>query len=177
MRILVDIDGVLAEQVPPALARYNAAQGTVYTKADIVTYNEPIGDTDISALIAAVDVEHMPVVRGARAAMKTLTEKHRVILVTARPGALMLATERWMMKHDIPFYGALTGIKDKARVVGDILIDDYTGHVNAFGVTGRKAILFDQPWNRNDKLHPLVTRCCGWSEVLETIREWEVMHP
>jgi len=92
MRILVDIDGVLCEQVPPALARYNAAHGTVYTKADI-------------------------------------------------------------------------------------LIDDYTGHVNAFGVTGRKAILFDQPWNRNDKLHPLVTRCCGWSEVLETIREWEVMHP
>lgn len=176
MRILVDIDGVLCEQVQPALDRYNATHLTEFTKADIVTYNKPVGDTSIGSLIAMIDGDDRPPIPGAVNAMKALANNHYLVACTSRPGLMKIATEWWLNEHQIECQD-VTFTDDKAGEAGDILIDDYTGHVNAFAATGRKAILFDQPWNRNDKLHPLVSRCHGWTEVLEQVKEWEVFHP
>lgn len=173
MRILVDIDGVLAEQVSPALDRYNAAHGANVLRSDIVTYNEPVDNTDIGAIIASVDVRDCPLIAGAREAMVQLCRRHHVMIVTARPVALMEPTEAWLVHNRIPYHSWMS-TKDKSDAPGDVLIDDYTGHVAAFAAKGKRAILFDQPWNERDRVPHGAVRCCGWGDVLKQIENWEV---
>jgi uncharacterized HAD superfamily protein len=71
----VDIDGVLADQVPHVLSRANPQFGIHMTKADIASWNTPVGNVPFDQLIATYFLDSkfvmtMPELEGAKQVLK-----------------------------------------------------------------------------------------------------------
>lgn len=185
MKIAVDVDGVIADQISPVLKRLNAKYRLIVTRADIRHWDEPIADTDIkteieTSLLNSQFILGMNLIRGARSALVKLARKHIIIIATHRPLVSDQATQAWLHKKGIPYHHYVnTSTQGKASLSSDILIDDYAGNVVAFSARGRHAILFDQPWNADDSEVEMaskegrVARAHGWQEVVEIIRGFE----
>jgi len=73
-------------------------------------------------------------------------------------------TAWWLDTHHIP-YRDLCFIGDKPDVGADVYVDDSPRHVTALRQAGRRAIVFDQPYNRD--LPP--PRAHTWREVVELV--------
>ncbi len=120
-------------------------------------------------------------------ALRKLSEKYRLVIVTSRHRAVSKDTLEWIKQH----FGSLfeevhfTGIWDdlekgmlerlkttKAEVckqVGaDYLIDDAPKHCIAAAEAGITALLFgNYKWNRGTELLPNMVRVKNWQEVLD----------
>jgi len=179
----VDVDGVLGEQVPPALQRISRKEkGTKLTKENITEWNFPIDDTDISkeiedALLDPVFVREMPVVQGSTSAMEKLYKKYHVVIVTSRPIETEQETKSWLKKN-FKFHEFVNTREIGKNMLGlSVLIDDNLENVRAFASSGGYALLFSQPWNRkieNEGLENFIRakkliRCEGWDEVLKSL--------
>ena len=163
MRIGVDIDGVLADQVGEVLKLVNKAQGTSLRRADIDEWDKIIGTTRIDEEIerALEDdsyVLRMACIPGARKGMQALSRAHNMVIVTSRPPKSLAASMLWLKQKDIPF-DEFCGTQPlgKAGVLVDVLVDYRIENVEEFANAGRKAILLSQPWNQErSKLQPLL---------------------
>ncbi len=181
MQLAVDVDGVIADQVPPVLERLNRKYGLEVTKDQIRRWNEPIADTDIKteieeSLLDESFVLAMEPIEGATDALEQLAAKHKIMIATNRDRTADKATREWLSKNGIHYDSYInTSISGKGAIVGDILIDDYPGNLLAFSSKGRLGILFDQPWNQGDPAIAnavtmgSVVRARGWDEVVEII--------
>jgi len=174
VRILVDVDGVLADHVAPALAIVNREQRMAFTRADVKEWAQQLGDTDIATEIKRVladpdAVMGMPVIEGALEALNMLAEKHTIIIATSRPFGTSASTRNWLWVNRIP-HSCFVCTNDKAALEGDLLIDDHLPFVAAFAATGRPAVLFTQPWNED---MPCVCRARGWQDVVRIVAELE----
>jgi len=185
MKLVVDVDGVLADQVSPVLARLNSEYGLNVTRDQIRTWNEPIADTDIKTAIESAQLDAdfilaMKPIEGAREAMLELANEHEITVATDRGPLAEDATVVWLKNNGIP-YNRYVGTSQlgKGAIAGDILIDDYPRNVLRFIENGGLAILFDQPWNENDPsveeaiLQGRVIRARGWRCVLCIVRSLE----
>ena len=181
MRIGVDIDGVLGDQVPPILKRVNVKYGTDVAKSDIRLWDQPIADTDIKteieeALRDSLYVATMPLMVGAREALAKLCKSHHIVVATSRPIEASQATERWLRENRL-CYHEFVNSRDiaKSSLAIEVLIDDNLDNIREFALQGRLAILFSQPWNqqRSDisKLIAAGRILCAnnWSHVLRLI--------
>lgn len=189
MRIIVDVDGVLADQVSPVLERLNERYGLSVTKEEIRRWDEPIADTDIKTEIekSHLDpdfVRSMRPLEDACAAMKELARRYEVIIATNRAPSADAATRQWLASNGIPYAEYINTSKSgKERVSGDVLIDDYPGNVLRFAASGGVGILFEQPWNENDpsirqaiehgNLAGRIIRARGWRSVVEILKSLE----
>lgn len=77
----------------------------------------------------------------------------RVVCVTSPISGLHWAGERreWLIKHLGFRWKDIVLASDKELVSGAVLIDDDADHVRSRVAGGRKAVLWDQPWNRSDR--------------------------
>lgn len=178
----VDVDGVLGEQVPPALERIKAkGKGGDLSKSDITDWDFPIDDTNISKeieeyLLDPTFVVEMPVVSGSTSAMKQLHETYHVVVATNRPLETENSTIDWLKHFKFHEYANTREVgKDKLGL--DILIDDNLDNVKIFAFSGGRAILFSQPWNQNvkdkeleDMIRAKKVICCeNWEDVLNAL--------
>lgn len=187
MKILIDVDGVLADQVPPVLERFNADYGYEYKKEDIQKWDEEIGHTDIkteieSALLKEDFIMKMKPILGAVQAINYLSRRNEIIIATNRDPSTDEYTKKWLEEQNIPFHAFVnTNERGKGKLVGDVLVDDYDGNVRAFAESGKTAILFSQPWNSNNPeieeviKQDNVYRGIDWSDVIRIIEEFEEM--
>ena len=183
----VDIDGVLAEQVPHILKWLKEKEGINHnkTKSDIKSWTEPITD-EITideaierALLNEEFVEEMPVVLGSTKAMEQMYEKYHVVIASSRPKEAEEATKRWLNKFFK--YHEYVNTRDigKHKLGLDILIDDNLENIKNFCKAGGKlAIIFNQPWNQSEdyEMRRLVyqgkvIRCNSWNEILEKLQD------
>lgn len=181
MRIAVDVDGVLADQVPHLSQWVKGKYGISIKKSDVKLWDQPIGDTDFlqeieEALLDANFVLSMPVVRGARQALEEMGSLHCVIVATSRPIEANEATVEWLKRKALRFHKFVnTRREGKSTLAADVLIDDHLENVKDFALTKRVAILLSQPWNSNhDSIQGLVRRgaivCArNWNKVVEII--------
>ena len=100
--------------------------------------------------------------------MNWLFLKHLITIATARPDAVGLATACWLHRRGFHYdCFAHCEHQRKADLAGDVLVDDNAENCQEFAATGRTAILFDQPWNR--QFIPgdgsRVIRAKGWGDV------------
>lgn len=189
MHLVVDVDGVLADQVPPVLDRINEKYGLGVRKKHIKRWDQAIADTDIkveieSSLLDPEFVLGMRLIRDARRALVELAKSHHITIATNRDPSVDEFTKEWLQKKGIPFDDYVNTKKEgKGAISGHILVDDYPKNLIDFSVGGRLGILFTQPWNENDdsfgeaiKGNRLV-RARGWDEVVEIIKshEWDGM--
>lgn len=118
-------------------------------------------------------------VAGTRIGLQALAEAgHDLVVVTHRPKNAINDTLDWVRYYfnDIPLSEVriLSNQEPKTCVDADVLIDDKPENVIEWCATGRKAILFSQPWNRDMEV-PVGCRVAdGWEEVVTAIKEVEL---
>jgi 5'(3')-deoxyribonucleotidase len=184
LKIAVDIDGVLADQVSAVLERIEREYGQKYQKTDVNRAHWTFQGIDIWTEISRLlkDPEYVlsiPVIDGARSALQKISRKD-LCVVTARRPETAIATKQWLSRH-FPclreYYYAKVG--NKHCVPSNILIDDFDLNIVEFVKSnpGKRAILFEQPWSRNDteidNYTDQVHFCMGWKSVLRAIDEIE----
>ena len=158
--VALDVDGVLAEQVPPVLARAEKEMGVRMRKKEITEWDTPVGEIPFDKLIARylLDPEFvisMPVVEGAQSAVKAIRTNckanYKVIVASSRPKETEAYTIKWLTQNfgiTPDMFRNTIGTK-KSAIAAHILIDDYVPNRKSFTDEGhgRKGILFSQPWN------------------------------
>lgn len=182
MKIAVDIDGVLAKQVSAVLSEINDVHGINITKDQIVTYDQALPRIDSSIKEEIVqrisDPHHIlgvePVENSVKAIQSLKREGHDIIIATHRDEETIPASIDWLKYNGIPFNEVQsTSEIGKASLRADLLIDDYPDHIRDFANSGRKAILFSQPWNKNFETNNVqyegIYRSDDWVEVLNII--------
>ncbi|WP_424005622.1 5' nucleotidase, NT5C type (plasmid) [Haloarcula salina] len=186
MRIAVDVDGVLADHVSAVLSRLRAENdGFSRTNMSMTHWDEPLPElgTSLKPAIEAAEsdpefVRNIPPVKGAVQGTTELVDQgHELIIVTARPRAILPDTHEWLEANSIPHnYEEILSTDGQMKTVADttVLIDDYPGHVNDFANAGRYAILFVQPWNRSE-VDDLIESANifaaeDWEEVVDVVQ-------
>jgi 5'(3')-deoxyribonucleotidase len=180
LKIAVDIDGVLADQVSAVLKEIEKEYGQTYSKSDINRAHWSFAGieiwTEIARLLADPEyVMRVPLVEGAQNAIKKLSG-HDLLVVTARRLNAEEATRRWLQAH-FPclkqYHRARTGTKH--NVPSDVLIDDLDLNIVEFVKSDpdRRGILFLHPWSLNDTnikdYSDQVYYCPQWQSVVKAV--------
>jgi 5'(3')-deoxyribonucleotidase len=174
LKIGVDIDGVLADQVAAVLKEIEKDYGQKYSKSDINrahwTFDGIEIWTEISRLLSDPEyVMNVPLIDGAQHAIKQLAGND-LLVVTARRPNTEPATRMWLKAHFpclIEYFHARTGTKH--NIPCDVLIDDLDLNIVEFVKSdpARKGVLFQHPWSLND------TDIKDYSDQVFYCREWQ----
>lgn len=178
MRVLVDMDGVIADwgrAYGESLDRHGYAAAGIPRHRDQTGFNLNAGRTaEEKRIIASVMVEpgfysRLQPIPGAMTALKTmLKEGHDVRIVTSPwVSNRTCASDKlnWVVERYGSHWGARVIITtDKTLVHGDVLIDDKPS-VTGVAEPLWTHILFDQPYNR-DVDRPRITAWSEWRRVL-----------
>jgi 5'(3')-deoxyribonucleotidase len=182
LKIGVDIDGVLADQVAAVLKEIEKDYGRSYSKSEINKAHWSFDGieiwTEISRLLCDPEyVLRVPVLEGAKKAVKQLcTPEHELLVVTARRPHTEEATRRWLKAHFpclTQYHHARTGTKH--NIPCDVLIDDLDLNIVEFVKSNpnRRGILFLHPWSLNDTeikdYSDRVFFCPEWHSVVKSI--------
>lgn len=182
MKIAVDIDGVLADQVGAVLEAIEREYGEKYHRSDVDRADWTFGGRELWSEIGRLlaDPEYtlnLPLIEGSQQGVKRLND-HDVFVVTARRPDAEEATRRWLNAH-FPclrgYYTARTGTKQS--VPSDLLIDDLDLNIVEFvrSHPDRRGILFVHPWSINgtdiEDYADQVYYCPGWQRVVEAVEE------
>lgn len=150
----VDLDGVVCDQITPAVPLALELHGVELRYEDVTAYAHPIGDSHLGRLLwrAMEDekfVVQMPAHPGAREMFAELATMGRVIIVTARPPVCEPWTRSWVGEQGLTHHEFVLGEQAKKSAAGtDLLIDDYPGNLHEFVEnTGGFGILVERPWN------------------------------
>ena len=177
MKIAVDIDGVLADQVGAVLKVIEREYGLKYSKRDIDRAHWSFGGieiwTEIGKLLSDPEyVLQVPLIEGSQNAIKRLF-RHDVFVVTARRPNSEVATKQWLSAH-FPslkqYHSARTG--SKHNIPSDVLIDDLDMNIVEFVKSdpNRRGILFQHPWSLNgmdiESYSNQVSYCPDWRNAV-----------
>jgi 5'(3')-deoxyribonucleotidase len=180
LKIAVDIDGVLADQVSAVLKEIEKDYGLKYCKSDVDRAHWTFAGREIWSEIARLlaDPEYVmrvPLIEGSQKAIKQLC-RHDVIVVTARRPNAEEATKRWLCWHFpslTQYYHARTGTKH--NIPSDVLIDDLDMNIVEFvrSDPDRRGILFLHPWSLNgtdiEDYSDQVYYCPQWQSAVKAI--------
>lgn len=192
--IAIDIDDVLADGTGQLIASVNERHGLSLTSQDYHAvggefwgYYERVWQAHgVAEVVKYADVAEemrrdqslVPLLPGAEFAIRQLTERFRVVFITARPVAWEAATRRWFTMHfnndDIELYFAgshdgtmaLNKGQQAVKLGAKLLIDDNIDNCQTALDEGLEAILFgDYGWH--GEVPAGMLRCKDWPAVLE----------
>jgi len=110
----------------------------------------------------------LPVMPGARQALRVLQDQFRIVIITARRPTARAQTLEWLGRHELPFDELhLTGEKTDAADNVTFAVDDHPDHVQDYARQGIQVFLMDQPWNKRFSASG-VTRVANWEQLLLT---------
>lgn len=155
LRIGIDVDGVLADQIVGVLPIIKEMHGISLVYTDIVDWRLPIGTTSIDQEIELAQrsesyVREMPVHEGAREQLCKLAKKNKIFIVTARRSECDPWTIEWLLTNRICFDQYVNShMTSKGQHEFDVLVDDHSDNIRDFlKDTPGYGVLFDRPWNR-----------------------------
>lgn len=129
--------------------------------------------------------KEMEPIYGAEEALKEISKKHKIQIITARTQDFKDYTLEWLNKHykDIyisvhhanHYYGLnLHKKSDLCKKLNvELLIDDSLEFSEECAEEGIKVLMLDSPWNQKEKLHKNITRVRNWKEILKKVDEIE----
>lgn len=111
---------------------------------------------------------------GCRVGLEKLVAMgYDIMIVTHRPKSAIDDTMDWitLFFKDIPISGVYILYRGESKTVADadILIDDKPENIDEWVSTGRRALLFDRPWNQRYRVSPLAERVVGWEGVVDAL--------
>jgi 5'(3')-deoxyribonucleotidase len=182
LKIAIDIDGVLADQVGAVLKIIERDWGLKFIKSDVNRAHWTFSGRELWSEIARLlaDPEYtlnIPLIEGSQDGIDRL-EDHDMCVVTARRPNAEVATRQWLNIHFpslTEYYRASTGTKH--CIPADVLIDDLDLNIVEFVKSNpdRHGILFKHPWSLNDTdikdYSNQVYYCPGWDSVVRAIHD------
>jgi 5'(3')-deoxyribonucleotidase len=176
LKIGIDVDGVLANQISGILPRIKRRKGISLSYEDIKEWNLPIGQSSIEQeiLLAMEDREYvlsMPPHSDALYAVNKLYQNNYIDIITARPAVAEEWTRLWLSRHGFSF-DSIKSSKEmkKSQFATDILVDDYINNIKEYlNGTNGFAIIVDQPWNKSrEDLSEFIN--CGRLFIIYSLR-------
>ena len=168
LRILIDVDGIVANTLPYWLkqiaieSKYKHVAQVEDIKEWDLSKAEPLKGFDIKRLFGMLnDTDFMlevPVVFGAKEGIaQLLADGHDVCFVTARTGETSMGeTLRWFRRHfpQVNTEKQLAFMYDKQHMLGDVLIDDKAATLEAYKAKHPKALTIGIRYPYNQHLGP-----------------------
>jgi uncharacterized HAD superfamily protein len=181
LRIAIDVDGVLANQIDYLLPLIETKYGLKLKYCDIVKWDMEIADTNIKDIIENRQINDdeyimtMKVIDKAKSYIDILSRKNLIIILTARDTSLDQSTKSWLKGNNIKFDHYINKkSKSKDYYSYDVLIDDYHGNFKNFTDSDNKLlILYDQPWNREFQVPTYIKRAKCWKEVFDLVKDYK----
>lgn len=171
MRIIIDMDEVLANTYAAFGKRYTERFGRVVTDEELVgkKYYDLEGAADLrNEMHKPGFFRQLEVVDGAQEVVRELYDRYEVFIVTTATEFKYSMRDKWeWLEEHFPFiyHGRYVFCGDKAIVHGDYMIDDKVLNLAPFNGTG---ILFDSPHNYYATGYH---RVHDWQEVRAYFRE------
>lgn len=193
MKLVIDQDQVICQWLERVLQWYNEDRGTSYTREDIVNWDVtsclPNSHDFLRAVMRYPELyRDLEPVEGAINGMKTLIEAgHDVVIATYVPFCAGIAFHgklEWI-RRNMPFFDLENFIaikrKQKLAPASDLLLDDGMHNIIPWIKTGKKAAIFDCPWNRNPVVSTgddgAVYRVRHWNEFLQLVEKLSIETP
>jgi 5'(3')-deoxyribonucleotidase len=189
--IAVDIDDVLAVNVPAFVEFSNQKWGTNLTVEDFNEGWAKMWGVDHEVVAErSKEWQKARLVRTykhfneAHLVLEKLAKKYELVITTSRPTVMTDDTSEWIAKYFPGIFSAIhfSGIWDnldkgahlltKGELLKEIgasyLIDDQPKHCVAADEVGIKSLLFgDYPWNKDTKLSKNIVRVKDWRAIEE----------
>ncbi len=185
MRISVDFDGVIADA---SAFKVKLAK----KKFDLTLRPEQTTGAFMRRLISNEEYDEFrrevngiytlqtKIVPGCKKALGLLMiEGHKIIILTARFAHEQGFAKKFLEVNNIPYNHFLFVAEGKKRTKKEVInklkigamIDDYYDNLTNLSGSGIGIYLFDQPWNRKNKIDKSdIIRVFGWTDVLDRIR-------
>ncbi len=174
MRLLVDMDGCMAEFMGHIYSTVKAETGRQYCHADTVDYwfnDSPDRALFLDIMNREGTYRHLGVISGAREAITRLRESYDVVVCSAPPKTSKTAEDEkreWLAEHfDTDFAEQAIITRDKHLVIGRVLIED-NPHIDRDA--NWRPVMFDQAWNREVTDLP---RMYGWHDLAPVMEAME----
>lgn len=174
MRIGIDVDGTLADNLQAFVDVFNEKTGKQLTKTEVfdfdlsLVYGIPADEVDQVFHDNAERVfGEVPAMEGAREALELMKNAGvELYLVTARPPNLRELTADWLKRHKIP-YDRLIFDPHKGEACRrhglKVFVDDHFDNAVGVARVGSKSVLVDAPHNRHlDHGKHGITRLFHW---------------
>ncbi len=190
-RIGIDLDEVLADFVPSYINFHNLNFGTKIELASFTSFDlsevyktsrEEV-EIRVRKFYKSEEFHNLKPVRGAITAVKKLSKKFELFIITSRPEIVSESTLYWIKKHftkqfkKIHFafnpYLKSSYLKKKSDIAKllnvDLFIEDNLDFATSVAKSGIKVLLFNRLWNQAKSLHPNITRVSSWKDILERL--------
>jgi 5'-nucleotidase len=164
-RILVDMDGVLADVYARYAELYEEQTGLVKSKEELIGYKEAESYPDAIQWVSTPGFfRSLPVMPDSQRVLKLLNESYEIIIVsmaTEYPSSLT-DKQLWLNEH-FPFisWRQVVFCGNKSLIPADIMIDDHFKNLDYFK---GETIMFLQPHNLESTDHNHVT-VSSWAEI------------
>lgn len=185
----VDFDDVLLHCFKHLVEFHNETYGTAHKLEEFTSYQPTkLWNCDYAEVMRRVKkyhesehAKHVEPVEGAIEAMKKLSEKYDLVIVTMRPPETEPVTRLLLEQfppvfehvHFIGSWEGIPGAKNKADVCKEIgaslFIDDSLHNAEIISKVGIPVLLFDTNWNQAETLPDGVLRVYSWEEILTDI--------
>jgi 5'(3')-deoxyribonucleotidase len=188
-RILLDVDGVVADYVARYLQVVQHVTGRCFAEQDVTQWN-------IAAALGLTDQEESRVHEitarpgfcsdlvpypGARAAVQQLARQHTIVwLTTPSESSPTWRQDRrlWLVRHFGKLGDTVVQTHQKQTVAGDLLVDDRVDNCIRWArvhPSGR-AVLWTRPWNAAAQ-PPGVWRASNWNVIERIACEVDAARP
>ena len=180
MRIGVDIDGVVLEFQARWAELYAEYFDRFVPYEALRSYDALLTETHFEDMVEFNDWfsraggwRDMPWIPGSRGGLDALVAGgHGITLVTARPRCAEFETKGWW--HKLPLDCLLAFTDQKHEVDCDLYIDDTKHVIESLVANGKKAVIFDQPWNRSTiNTAGSTVRAADWHQVVEIVNHYD----
>ena len=186
-KIASDIDGVLVDFQTPFVDFYNQRHDANFTVQDMFCYefwkvfqvSEEELARDMKDFYRSSAFRKMSPISGAKEAITILRRRNLLYSVTSRPDFIRDETITLLGEHfpgaflRVHFTNQYGGNGSKERKSDfclengyEVIIEDVAEYANECAERGIKAFILTCPWNREERLHPEVTRVKDWKEIL-----------
>lgn len=183
-RLAVDFDGVLFDQVPHIIRGFQEIHGVDISPVESWQWNlaehpavrqAGLTEDEVWQVFRELEVQEPihrtePLEPYALDVMAAWQEAGHVIhIVTSRPARARKTVRLFLEHNDVPHHDLHLGVHHKTR--WDVLIDDLPINVERAVEAGRRALLFDQPYNRDHPADDNPLRVHGWEHVEGVVEE------
>jgi uncharacterized HAD superfamily protein len=191
MVIGLDFDDVLLDFHKAFYDYHNPLYGTNLCREQMTTYHiEDILGIPRSELEERIvnfyhsdHHDNADPVPGAYEAVRKLCTNNHCVIITSRPDHIKERTLSWLERHfgglfkHVYFTNQFVGRdgvkKTKSEACTELGVEVFVDDNHAYAVDvangGKKALLFDAPWNRLADPHPNITRVHSWDHILEVL--------